>query len=331
VTDFVLLTGFLGSGKTTLLGDLLRAPEGADTAVIVNEAGAIDIDGAVIAETSGNVPMALLANGCVCCSIANDLLYTVEALIASRPAPFRRIVLETSGLAMPGPILRALGELGPLGMRAGVVTTCDATAPPFGEAEFDVAAAQVAGAGTLVLTKLDRAAPDAAEALAARLGAINPLAGCVVEADPGRRAVAAFTAPARTGPTKGEAAGHPRIAVMTARLGRVGFDALMEWLENLAGLAGGRLLRVKGVVRLADVAPKLLIQAVGTVFSPPRAFEAPAETGLIIIARDMGAAEIAAMQPGFPVRFEAGAAGPWRQTPVQRLASGSSWNVIGSG
>jgi G3E family GTPase len=214
-------------------------------------------------------------------------------------------------------------------MRAGVVATCDAAAPPFDTENFDIAAAQIAGAGTLVLTKLDRAEPDVAEALAGRLGAINPLAGCVVETDPIKRAIAAFAAPGRIGLTAADATGHPRIAVMTARIGLVGFDALMEWLENLAGLAGERLLRVKGVVRLEDVVQRLLIQAVGTVFSPPRPFEGPAEAGLVIIARDMDATEIAAMQPGFPVRFEAGAAGPWRRAAVQRLGAGSAQGMAG--
>ncbi len=302
MTDFVLLTGFLGSGKTTLLADFLRTPEGADTAVIVNEAGQIDIDGAVIAE-SGGVPMALLANGCVCCSVANDLLYTVEALIAARPTPFRRIVLETSGLARPGPVLRALGELGPLGMRAGVVATCDASAPALDGADFDIAAAQLAGAGTLVLTKLDRAGAGAGSRLAARLAAINPLAACIAEADPRARALAAFAAPGAPGAVPDGDAGHPRIAVLTAEIGAVGYDILMEWLENLAGLAGERLLRVKGVLRVTDVAPPVLVQAVGTVFSPPRPFTGTGASGLVIIGRDLAAADIVAMQPDFPVRF----------------------------
>ena len=319
MTDFILLTGFLGSGKTTLLADFLRTKEGADTAVIVNEAGQIDIDGAVIAETGGGVPMALLANGCVCCSVANDLLYTVEALIAARPTPFRRIVLETSGLAMPGPILRALAELGPLGMRAGVVATCDAAAPPFGAENFPTAAAQLAAAGTMVLTKLDRAP---AQDVARHLAGINPLAGLVVEADPVGRAIAAFAAPGMGTLPAISAAGHPRVTVMTARIGTVTFDALLEWLENLAGLAGERLLRLKGVVQPSDLDRPLLIQAVGSAFSPPRPFAGTAERGLVIIARDFAAAELAAMQPDFPLTLETKSAGPWQGPAVQRLRSG---------
>ena len=324
MTDFTVLTGFLGSGKTTLLRDFLRQPEAADTAVIVNEVGAIDIDGAVLAEDTGDLPMAMLANGCVCCSIANDLLYTIEALVGAREAsgegPFRRIVLETSGLARPGPIIRSLGELAPMGMRLGVVALCDAAAPPFGEAMFEVAVAQLAAAGVLVLTKLDRA--DAGD-LPMRLGGINPLARVVMEADPVRRALAAFGDIAALGVVRDElAVGHPRVAVMTARIGAVGIDAILEWLENLSGLAGDRLLRLKGVLRPADMPMRLLFQAVGTAFDQPRPFQGETEEGLVIITHDLGAAEIAAMAPDFPVVLETKTAGPFRVPAANRLRAG---------
>ena len=323
MTDFTVLTGFLGSGKTTLLRDYLRQSEAADTAVIVNEAGAIDIDGAVIAADAGDVPMAMLANGCVCCSIANDLLYTIEALVAARAqagrAPFRRIVLETSGLARPGPIIRSLGELAPLGMRLGVVALCDAAAPPLGAATFETAAAQLAAAGTLVLTKLDRAAPGD---LPARLAGINPLAGVVIELDPARRALAAFRDAAMPTLPAGSATFHPRITVMTARVGVVGLDDILEWLENLAGLAGERLLRLKGVLRPADVPHPLLFQAVGSAFDQPRPFHGTLDTGLVIITRDLAEAEIATMQPGFPVALRTTAAAPFRPPAPGRLRAG---------
>jgi G3E family GTPase len=303
LTDFTLLTGFLGSGKTTLLVDYLRQPEAADTAVIVNEAGEIDIDGAVIAADAGELPMALLANGCVCCSIANDLLYTVEALIETRARagapPFRRIVLETSGLARPGPIIRALGELAPYGMRLGVLATCDAAAPPFAEATLPTAAAQLGAAGTIVLTKLDRAG---AATLDARLAGINPLAARIVEPDPARRALAAFAAVAPLPPSELPEAGHPAIVVLTAEIEGASFAAILDWLENLAGLAGDRLLRLKGTLIPDDIGRSLLFQAVGTAFAPPRPFAGPA-TGLVLIVHDLPAADIAAMQPGFPLRL----------------------------
>ena len=113
--DFVVLTGFLGSGKTTLLAEYLRLQEAADTAVIVNEAGEIGLDGAILRETGGDVPMTMLSNGCVCCQMNSSLAVTIAALLAAdRPqasGPLRRIILETSGLAKPGPILRSLAGL----------------------------------------------------------------------------------------------------------------------------------------------------------------------------------------------------------------------------
>jgi G3E family GTPase len=75
--DFFVLTGFLGSGKTTLLRDFLVTPEAADTAVIVNEVGEIGLDGVVLRESSDDVPMAMLSNGCVCCQIGSDLAFTI--------------------------------------------------------------------------------------------------------------------------------------------------------------------------------------------------------------------------------------------------------------
>ena len=84
--DLFLLCGFLGSGKTTLLVDYLRDPESRDTGVIVNEAGEVGVDGAIVANDSDNVPMTLMANGCVCCSLRSDLVYTLSALLdAPRP------------------------------------------------------------------------------------------------------------------------------------------------------------------------------------------------------------------------------------------------------
>ena len=104
VPEFVLLTGSLGSGKTTLLCDYLSLPESADTGVIVNEAGEINVDGAIVLSGRRDLPMTLLGNGCVCCSLGDDLHSAIDELLAVRhqsdAADFSRIVLETSG----GPI-----------------------------------------------------------------------------------------------------------------------------------------------------------------------------------------------------------------------------------
>lgn len=330
-TEFILLAGFLGSGKTSLLVDWLALPEAAHTAVIVNEAGEIDVDGAVIAE-SGTVPMAMLANGCVCCSLTNDLVFTIRALVDERARAglprFRRIVLEGSGLSRPGPILRSLSPLAPLGLAVRVVTACDASRAVALAEQFDEVTAQLAAAGTVAITKLDLAPAAAAEALVA---AVNPFAPCVVEADRAARARAAF-APVPVGvpvvvpvgaqtdaslpapsPTSAPAStSHPRISVLRATFAEAAaWDDRLDWMEDLAAFCGDRLLRVKGFIRRPGAEGALLVQAVGTLFSPMVPITANPPEELVIILRDLGADELRAAFADAPVRishFRAGGA-----------------------
>src|SRR3954447_5352401 len=126
-----VLTGFLGAGKTTLLNRLLPDPALEGTVVIVNEFGAIGLDHLFI-EASGE-DMVLLSSGCLCCTVRGDLVATLEDLLAKRDAgeipPFRRVVIETTGLADPAPILQAVLAHPVLGRRYfidGVVTLVDA-------------------------------------------------------------------------------------------------------------------------------------------------------------------------------------------------------------
>jgi G3E family GTPase len=326
-TDFFLLAGFLGSGKTTLLLDFLsHSGDGAaDTAVLVNDVGEIGIDGAVIAASGagadGSLDMAMLSDGCVCCSIGNDLLFTIEALLTRRAAsgrgPFRRIILECSGLSRPGPIIRALGGLASAGMRVHVVSTYDCSAGPERNERFEEAASQLAAANLIVLTKTDRVDAAAVARAQAVLAGINPTAVILHEPDPHRRARAAFAPPAagRSSPSGRVAIGvpaaanalaHPRIAVLLARFAAPPFWAdLSDWLENLAGIAGERLLRVKGLVPVADCAELLLIQGVGGGFDTPRRMpdSERAERGLVIIARDLEGGALDALTPDLGVSF----------------------------
>jgi len=113
-----VVTGFLGSGKTTLIRELLRTPEGANTAVVINEFGEVGIDDALLRASSDAT--VLLGNGCLCCTVRTDLQESLRTLFAERAQgkvpSFQRVVIETSGLADPGPVLqtfasdRALGE-----------------------------------------------------------------------------------------------------------------------------------------------------------------------------------------------------------------------------
>ena len=175
-----LLTGFLGAGKTTLLNRLVADPAFADTVVIVNEFGEIGLDHLLIEQVDED--MILLGAGCLCCTVRGDLIATLEDLLRKRDngriRPFRRVVIETTGLADPAPILHALIYHPYLVLRyrlQGVVTVVDAVN---GDNTLDVhpeAVRQAAVADRIVLTKTDLAEART-ETLRARLHDLNPSA-----------------------------------------------------------------------------------------------------------------------------------------------------------
>lgn len=307
--DFFVLTGFLGSGKTTLLRDFLRDPEAAGTAVIVNEAGEIGLDGIVLRESGGDVPMAMLSNGCVCCQAGSDLAFTIDRLIGvKRPdgaGPLRRIILETSGISKPGPVLRTLATLAGHRMRVAVIATFD-IARGTETAAFEEAVSQWAAAHRIVVTKADLVAPDDLPGAPSTIAAVNPLAEVIANADRGSAVRAAFAPLTAAPPLReiGHALGsaHPRVARCLARpVGEeVAYADLAVWLDNLAGALGERLLRIKGLIRTVESRRPLLIESVGTTFAPPRPLQvadgAPPPF-LVIIARDVDKAELDRVTP----------------------------------
>lgn len=176
-----VLTGFLGSGKTTLLQALLRHPAMARTAVIINEFGEVGLDHLLVAKASEN--MVLMDSGCLCCTIRGDLVDTLRDLFLKRVRgevpDFERVVVETTGLADPAPIIHTLMTDPLLAARFrldGVIATVDAA---HGSSQLDrqpESVKQAAVADRIVLTKTDVAAPAATVALMKRLNAINPAA-----------------------------------------------------------------------------------------------------------------------------------------------------------
>jgi G3E family GTPase len=157
-----IITGFLGSGKTTLLGCLLRQPEFSRTAVIINEFGDIGLDHDLIEASEDS--FIELQTGCLCCKIRNDLATTLDDMLRRRDqgriAPFTRVVIETSGLADPAPILQTLMTDGRIASRVvlgGVVTTVDCMNGADTLAREAISVKQVAVADRLVLTKTDLA------------------------------------------------------------------------------------------------------------------------------------------------------------------------------
>ncbi len=177
-----LITGFLGAGKTTLLNSLLRDPALADTLVLINEFGEIGLDHLLVESIEGD--QIVMTSGCLCCTIRGDLASTLEDLLRrldnNRAKPFNRIVIETTGLADPAPVLHTLIYHPYLMLRFrldGVVTLVDAVN---GSAILDrhaEAVKQAAVADRLVITKTDLLPkPEDAELLRARLSALNPTA-----------------------------------------------------------------------------------------------------------------------------------------------------------
>src|SRR5687767_12094674 len=176
-----VITGFLGSGKTTLLKNLLQQADMADTAVVINEFGEIGLDHLLVEEAKEDT--ILMSSGCLCCSIRGDLIDTLRRLYKRRDRgempKFKRLVIETTGLADPAPILQTLiGDplLSAFYRLDGVVTTVDAVN---GMDQLDrqfESVKQAAVADRLVLTKTDLAKPEQRAALEARLHALNPAA-----------------------------------------------------------------------------------------------------------------------------------------------------------
>ena len=162
--EALVLTGFLGSGKTTLLRRLLREPEFSRTAVIINEFGEVGLDHDLIEASEDS--FIELQTGCLCCKVRNDLVMTLHELLERRDqgrvTPFTRVVIETSGLADPAPILQTLmtdAEIASRIVLGGVVTTVDAVNGTNTLIREEISAKQVAAADRLVLTKTDLPGP----------------------------------------------------------------------------------------------------------------------------------------------------------------------------
>lgn len=176
-----LVTGFLGSGKTTMINAALKAPELSNTVVVVNEFGAVGLDHSLFA--SSNDAVVVLENGCLCCTVRSDLVSTLnelfQARLAGRIPQFDNVVIETSGLAEPGPVLQAfLSEptLDGLYRVASVVTLVDAVNWKETSRNHDEATRQVALADQIRITKLDLAEADGAARLREDLTRLNPAA-----------------------------------------------------------------------------------------------------------------------------------------------------------
>jgi G3E family GTPase len=298
-----VVTGFLGAGKTTLLRRFLASPEGEGTAVIVNEFGAVGIDDALVRNSADET--VLLGNGCVCCITRTDLQAALRRLVFDRERgtvpPFRRVVIETSGLADPGPILQTFSTDRALGGEFHIDVVLAVVDAVNGMTELDTAAEarkQVIFADRLVISKTDLADADAVARLTRRLQELGPRA--VID-----MAVDGALDPARViEPVAGEREGFVAEAEHSDGIASfvIAHDKAVEWLtfartmETLSALRGADLLRVKGFVDVVGCRGPVVVQYVQHLAHPPVELEAWPEgeraSRLVFITRGIGEQQV---------------------------------------
>jgi G3E family GTPase len=283
----VTLTGFLGSGKSTLLNALLGHERMPPTAVIVNELGEIPIDHALIERVTEGI--ALLRSGCVCCAVRSDLEYTLRDLYLRRVRgvipDFRTVLLETTGVADPGPVLQTLASHPVREQRycvGAVVTVVDCVNIAESLARYTEAARQIAVADRLILTKSDLSTEEALTALEKRLQSLNPVASCVrvvkgraaPEQVLGEHFAHECALPAVTAWTHTRPATHGRhgdnINVHCYRIPyAVAWEELSSGLKGLLHAHGDKVLRIKGILQVSGIEEPVVLQGVHHDLYPP--------------------------------------------------------------
>lgn len=322
-----IITGFLGSGKTTLLNRLLQDPAMAGAAVIINEFGEIGLDHLLVATPNENT--VLLANGCICCTVQGDLVNTLRNLDKQRGRdlpPYDRVLIETTGLADPVPIVQTVvtdEKLAPRYTLDSVVTLVDAVN---GSVQLDTqpeSRKQAAIADRLLITKTDLADPSLVLALTALLAELNPGAELVTAVNgvvaPAVLFGAAIDAASRAtdirrwlredefvrtefrqlSPVPGAPTGahDSRIQSYSIHLDApISAGGLTAWLIALASLRGADLLRVKGILNVEGM--PVAVHAVQTLIHEPvtldRWPDAERRSRLVFITRGMNRAAIEA-------------------------------------
>jgi G3E family GTPase len=286
-TPVNLITGFLGSGKTTLLQRLLLDPALSDTAVLINEFGEIGLDHHLLERIDETIVM--LQSGCVCCTIRGELSTAIKDLHSRRERgllpPFRRLVIESTGLADPFPILSTVRSDPVLRHHfclGSVITTVDAVNGAQQLAAQPESVKQVAVADRLVLTKTDLATVEAADRLIERLRHINPGAPLWRGADDDLDADALLSRDGdnverwQPADRHGHAPNDRHRHADDIRTLALCFDEPVDWtrfgiwLTMLLHRHGGQLLRVKGILNVADAETPVAVHAVQHLVHPPR-------------------------------------------------------------
>jgi len=301
-----VVTGFLGAGKTTLIRRFLGSPEGAGTAVIVNEFGAVGIDDALLREAAEET--VLLGNGCVCCITRTDLQVALRRLVFDRERGtvprFGRIVIETSGLADPAPILQTFSTDRALGGEFHIDVVLAVVDAVNGEGALDDAPEsrkQAILADRLVISKTDLATPAAVERLTARLRQLNPRAAIDI-------AVAGALDPGRiVEPASGERStffaeaehGDGITSFVIAPQEPIEWPVFSRAMETLIALRGSDLLRVKGILNVKGCRGPAVVQYVQHLAHPPVELQnwpdADRASRLVFITRSISERDVRAL------------------------------------
>lgn len=301
-----ILTGFLGSGKTTLLRRILAAESYGDTAVLVNEFGEVGLDQVLVGEIAPDV--VLLNSGCLCCTLRGELRDALADLLAKRIAgtvpAFKRVIIETTGLAQPSLMLSTVFADPQIRhhFTIGAVATAVDCLHAASEMPLPEWLAQVAAADVLVSTKEDLVDATQAERMRQKLSQLNPTAlqksaaaleiATLFERPPAAQLWTPHMAPARK-PLVGDAvaSGHgPETATVRVQADSpIDWEAFAVWLSMLLHAHGDRILRIKGLLFLTESIGPVVMQGVQHVIYPPEHLpewnDLPRRTDLVFITR----------------------------------------------
>ncbi len=309
-TPITIVTGFLGSGKTTLLSKILEDPSMRNTAVLVNEFGEVGLDHHLLRRVDERT--VLLGSGCVCCATRGDLVDSLVELVGVRErgeARIERVLIETTGLANPAPILFTVATDPVLQHRfdiESVVATVDAVNGNLHLDENLEAPKQIAAADAVVVTKADMVDVPSTRRLVSRLGSMNPLAN-VVEASFGDVEVSellrrtAVRAVASFDPPESHDSSDTHSLSITFD-GAVEWAAFGAWLSMLLHARGEDVLRVKGLLDVGESGPVVLDGVNHTIHPPRHLDEWPDEdtnTRIVFIMKDVDSDDILASLEAF--------------------------------
>ena len=327
-----VLTGFLGSGKTSLLNRLLRDPAFANCAVLINEFGSIGIDHHLVDRVEGDI--VLLQSGCVCCTIRGDLAASMRELYGRRESglvpAFARVVVETTGLADPTPVVSTVLHDRVLQhhFRCGnVITTVDSLNGERNLDDYPESLKQAALADRLVLTKLDLAPEAKVRSLTGRLQQLNPMAALarndatldaqmllgddVFQVDTKSQEVLRWMQAAKNQqyfslrqPQVADANAHGDTRAFAVRLeAAIDWTVFGVWLSLLLHNHGERVLRVKGLLNVTGSDTPVVLHGVQQMVYPPSHLErwpdADRQSQLVFIVRGLDPAAVEASLQSF--------------------------------